>query len=169
MTTASHQADDVAVLASRSLGSISVTAFIAAINHAYDFGAPAFIVGAIAISLLVILSGRARRTGGRVALVFYGLLNLWIIVGFGLVGGFWNHAVKLAVVAARGEIPTGLEVLFMSPELGSTGYEVSGVLMFVACLFAGHFGYRYARAVLGRARNDASGDSAVRAAPDAAD
>lgn len=145
MTTSIH------ALGSRSLLSISATAFLAAITHAYDFGVPALVAGGILIALMALLNGHYRRTGKRIPLLLYGLLNLWIIVGLGLVGGFWNHTVKVALAATyRGAIPASVENLFMSPELGSVVFEGLGVLTFVACVVAAYFGYHYGRAVLTR-------------------
>ena len=135
-------------LSNRSLVSVSVTAFLAAVTHAYDFGTAAFGVGAFIIALLVVLSRRQQRTGSRLALVLYGLLNLWIIGGFGVVGGFWNHAVKVPLIAANGgTLPPALEPLFMSPDLGSLTYEVVSILTFGASVFAAYFGYRFVRTV----------------------
>lgn len=138
--------------ASRSLLSIAVTASLAAITHAYDFGIPAFIVGAVIIATLIALSRRYRRTGSRPAVVLYGLLSLWIIGGFGLVGGFWNHAVKGTLMAANGgALPSGLEPLFMSPDLGPPVYEVGYILLFAASALAAYLGYRFVRTVPWRA------------------
>jgi len=134
--------------ASRSLLSISVTAALASITHAYDFGIPAFIVGAVMIAALAALSRRYQRTGSRPAVVLYGLLNLWIIGGFGLVGGFWNHAVKIPLMAMNGgTLPSTLWPLFMSPDLGSPTYEVLYILLFAASVPAAYLGYRFVRTV----------------------
>lgn len=135
----------------RSLQSVSLTAILAAITHAYDFGHIAFVVGAVLVALLWSLVAHYRRTGRRAALVPYGLLSLWIIVGFGLVGGFWNHAIKALVVALHeGAVPSELAGMFMTPELGSITYESIGVLTFAASVMAATHGYRFARAVVGK-------------------
>ncbi len=98
-----------------SMLSASLTAAFAAITHAYDFGAPALLAGAIAIALLIALGLGYQRSGSRVALAFYALLNLVLIAGFGIVGGFWNHAVKVAICAVRGgPLPPSAEAWFVS-------------------------------------------------------
>lgn len=137
--------------ARRSLVSVSATAALAAVTHAYDFGLVAFLVGAITIAVLSLLIVWAGRSGSRIALVLYALLALWIIVGFGLVGGFWNHTVKVVVAtAAGGVLPSGLTGLFMSPALGGLLFEGSGILTFVACLVGAYESGRYVRAALRR-------------------
>ncbi len=162
MRTSFNHPDRTIVLGSRSLLSISATAFLAAITHAYEFGTPAFAVGAIVIAILFALSSHYRRTRNRLVFVLYGLLNLWVIGGFGLVGGLWNHAVKVAVSAVNGgALPLSLERFFMSPDLGSATYEAIGILTFGASMFAAYFGYRFARTVRWTARADSSGQGAV--------
>jgi hypothetical protein len=139
---------------------------LASITHAYEFGTVAFVAGAVVIAILFALSSHYRRTGNRPVLVLYGLLNLWVIGGFGLVGGLWNHAVKVAVSAATGgALPQSLERFFMSPNLGGATHEIIGILTFGASLFAVYFGYRYARTLRWMRRADAPGRSTVRSSP----
>jgi hypothetical protein len=150
MTTTSHQPRSPTLAA--SLWSISITVILASITHAYEFGIVAFAVAAVVIAVLLALSSHYRRTGNRPVLALYGLLNVWVIGGFGLVGGLWNHAVKAAVsVANGGALPQSLERFFMSPDLGSATYEIIGILTFGASIFAAYFGYRFARTVRWRA------------------
>lgn len=153
MITASMRADDTVALRSRALLSVSLTALLASITHAYEFGTPALVVGGIAVALLAGLSGRYCRTGSRPALLAYGLLTVWIIAGFGVVGGLWNHAIKVALSAMHGGVlPPALAPLFMSPDLGSSTYEGVGILTFVASLFAAYHGHRFARKIGWRSR-----------------
>lgn len=168
MTAPSPQSGRATIGASPSLWSVSATVLLASITHAYESGTPAFVVGAIIIAILFALSSHYHRTGHRLALVLYGLLNLWVIGGFGVVGGLWNHAVKVAISAVNdGALPVVVERFFMSPDLGSAMYEVVGILTFAASMFAAWFGYRFARAVPWTARADSPGPGAVDAAPGA--
>lgn len=168
MITSSRQSSRSPSAAWRSLWSVSATVILAAITHAYEFGTLAFVVGAIVIAALAALSGRIRRTGSRLALVAYGLLNLWIIGGFGIVGGLWNHTVKVVASAANGgALPASLQRLFMSPDLGSATYEAVGILTFITCVFAATFGYRLARTVRWTARTDAPEHGAAGPSPTA--
>lgn len=170
MTTSWHQSSRSSATASRALWSISVTVILASITHAYEFGTAALVVGAIVIAILSVLS-RHLRTGNRPAFLLYGLyalLSLWVVVGFGLVGGLWNHAVKVAVSAVNGGVlPPSLERFFMSPDLGSVAYETIGILTFGASMFAAYFGYRNVRAGRRMARVDSQGQGALRSAPGA--
>lgn len=141
----------VVVRSARSLYSVSVTALMASVTHAYDFGPVALLAGVATVTVLYLLRARFLQTAGWAPFAGYGLLSLWIIVGFGLVGGFWNHTVKVALVTVYRGMPAGHEGLFMSPEVGTVVLEGSGVLTFIACLFAAYFGYRFVRAALGPA------------------
>ena len=162
MTASYAQSDGSAIAASRSLWSITATVTLAAITHAYDFGVAAWVAGAIVIVLLFSLSNRYRRTGSRLAAVFYSLLSLWVIAGFGLVGGVWNHAVKIVLTAVNGgTVPAGLEPLFMDPELGSVSYEAFWVLLGIASVAAAFYGYRFVRTVRWTARADVADQGAV--------
>jgi hypothetical protein len=156
MTTAAQQPSRSTIAA--SLWSVSITVMLAAITHAYEFGSAAFVVAAVVIAILFVLSSHYRRAGNRLVLVVYGLLNLWVIGGFGLVGGLWNHAVKVAVSLANGgALPVSLERCFMSPDLGSATYEALGILTFGASMVAANFGYRFARTVRWTGRAESSG------------
>ena len=129
-----------------SIVSVSLTAALAAFTHAYDFGGAALAVGGIAIVLLIMAGLGYQRTGHRAWMLFYALLNLWIIVGFGIVGGFWNHAVKVTLCAVYGgTLPSSLEPWFISLEPGTVVYEAAGILTFVGSMAAAVFGYRFVR------------------------
>lgn len=146
--THTTQASGSTAAAARSLWSILAAVAAAAVTHAFDFGAVAFGVAGIVAVLLVMLVRRYRRTGARVWLAVYGVLNAWIIVGFGIVGGFWNHTVKVAVAAAHGgALPPSLEGAFTPPEFGPAAYEATWMLLFVASVVAAWLGYRFARTV----------------------
>jgi len=142
----SHSFNTIAYSA-RSLYSVSATVLLASVTHAYDFGLPALVVGVVVVGALYLLRRRFLYTGGWGAFTIYGLLNLWIIAGFGLVGGLWNHTVKMALIQ-HGGIPAGLEGLFMRPEAGSVLFEGSGMLTSLTCLIAAYFGYWFVRAAL---------------------
>ena len=78
-----------------SLAASSATVVLASITHAYSFGYRAFIAGSIVIALLCSMNLLYRRTGKRAFLLFYGFLSGWVVVAFGVINGFWNHAFKL--------------------------------------------------------------------------
>ncbi len=129
-----------------SVLSISLTAALATTSHAYEFGPPAFLVGAAVIALLVALGLGYLRSRKRVVLVLYGLLSLGIIAGFGIVGGFWNHTVKVLLCAVLGSpLPASAEPWFVSLEPGPGLYEAAGILTFVASVAAAVHGYRFIR------------------------
>ena len=129
-----------------SVLSASAAAAFAAFTHSYVFGPLAFLAGGIVIALLFTLGFGYQRNGKRVLLLPYALINLWIIVGFGIVGGFWDHAVKGILCALHGgAVPPSLEPWFTSPDLGSAVFETAWILTFLASLAAAVFGYRFIR------------------------
>lgn len=130
--------------AALSLAGISATVILASITHAYKFGYRAFIAGFIAVALLCGMNILFLRTRNKVFLVFYGLLNIWVIIGFGLFNGFWNHAFKLFLnYLHNGYLPPFLAKLFMTPQTGSPFFEVTGILTFIMSMFAAYYGYKF--------------------------
>ncbi len=127
-----------------SLAGISATVILASITHAYEFGIRAFIAGFIVITLLCALNIQYRRMRNKVFLVFYGLLNAWVIIGFGLFNGFWNHSVKVFLnYLHTGYLPPFLAKLFMTPQIGSFFFEGVGILTFVMSIFAAYYAYKF--------------------------
>jgi hypothetical protein len=130
--------------AGMSLAAISVTVVLASITHAYKFGYRAFIAGFIVIALLCAFNILYRRMRNKVFLVFYGLLNAWVIIGFGLINGFWNHAVKAFLFYLHnGYLPPFLAKLFMTPQIGNPFFDGAGMFTFVMSMFAAYHGYKF--------------------------
>lgn len=127
-----------------SLAGISATVILASITHAYEFGYRAFVAGFIVIALLCAFSILYWSTRNKVFLVFYGLLNAWVIIGFGLFNGFWNHTFKVFLhYLHNGYLPPFLAKLFMTPQIGSSFFEGVGILTFVMSMFAVYYGYKF--------------------------
>ena len=123
----------------KSLISVTLTVILASITHAYEFGYRAFVAVVIVVALLYALNILYRRTKNKASLVFYGLLNAWIIIGFGLINGFWNHTFKAFLSYLHGGyLPPFLAGLFMKPQIGSFLYEGIGTLTFVSSVFAAY-------------------------------
>lgn len=126
-----------------SLAGISATVILTSITHAYGFGYRAFVAGFIVIAFLCAFNILYRRTGNKVFLVFYGFLNAWVIIGFGLFDGFWNHAIKVFLqYLHNGYLPPFLAKLFLTPQIRSSFFEGVGVLTFVMSMFAAYHGYK---------------------------
>jgi hypothetical protein len=142
---ASNQASEQKLPASGlSLTGISATILLASITHASEFGYRAFIAGFIIIALLYGMNILYRRTRNKVFLVLYGLLNVWVIIGFGLVNGFWNHGMKVFLYYLHnGFLPPFLAKLFMTPQIGSSFMEGVGIFTFVMSMFAAYSGYKF--------------------------
>src|SRR6266567_8705796 len=80
-----------------SLGSVTLTAVAITVNHWYTLGAGAFVLGGVLLAVSAALWWGFRRTRSRVALVGYVLMNGWIVVGFGLMKGFWSGVLRLFI------------------------------------------------------------------------
>jgi hypothetical protein len=144
MTTTVHVPAPIGRVGLLSILSASLTALFAAFTHSYVFGPPAFLAGAIVIALIAALGFGYQRGGRRILLLPYALINLWIIVAFGIVGGFWDHAVRAVLcVLHGGVVPPSLEPWFTSPDLGSAVLETAWIMTFLASLAAAVFGYRF--------------------------
>jgi hypothetical protein len=144
-TGASYQASERPMSAAAlSLAFISATVILASIAHAYEFGYRAFIAGFVVIALLCGMNFLYRRTRNKVFLIFYGLLNAWVIIGFGLFNGFWNHVFKMFLYYLHNEtLPPFLAKLFMTPQIEGPFIEGIGMLTFVMSLFAAYYGYKF--------------------------
>ncbi len=130
--------------AALSMAAVSATVVLASITHASEFGHRAFIAGLMVIALLGLMNSLYLRTGTSVFLVLYGLINAWVIIGFGLFSGFWNHAFKVFLYYLHnGSLPPLLAKLFAAPGIGSPFFEGAGVLTFALSLCAAYFGYKF--------------------------
>ncbi len=137
------QDNKAAPFATLSLLSITLTTVLASISHAREFGYRAFVAAAVIVSLICALNILFQRTRSMTFLVFYGLVNALVIIGFGLVNGFWNHALKVSLYwLHNGYLPPFMAKLFITPQIGSLFYEGMGVLTFITSIFAAHFGYK---------------------------
>ena len=76
------------------------------------------------------------------AFVGYGLMNLWIVVGFGLIKGLWNSTLPVFL----GTLLASVSTSFPRPTLGPVPFELSGILTFIGSLFVLYYGYRLVRA-----------------------
>jgi hypothetical protein len=89
-------ANDVRHYSRQSLISMMVTVVIAiTVNHLYSLGASAFVLGAALLLIPAALLGRFTSTASRLALIGYVAMNLWMIVGFGLVKGLWESTLRV--------------------------------------------------------------------------
>lgn len=128
-----------------SLICVTLTVILASIDHFYLFGSRALVAGFGAIVLLHVLIFLFWRTRNKAFLMIYGILNGFILLGFGLANGFWNHACKLFLTYLHNGMPTPLAHLFSHPTVGCFVYEGSGTLAFVTSVFAAYFAYQFVR------------------------
>lgn len=135
-----RETDRTAPWVRASLVSLVLTVLLASITHADEFGFRAFAAGFAMAAILSLLNIWFQRTGNGVALWVYGLLSAFIIAGFGIFNGFWNHAFKVFLTYLHGgHLPPLLASLFMDPRVGGPLYEGIGVATFVSSMFAAYF------------------------------
>lgn len=128
-----------------SLISVTLTVILASIDHFYLFGFRSLVAGFGVIAILHVLILLTWRTRNKAFLMIYGILSGFVILGFGLVNGFWNHACKLFLTYLHNGMPSPLAHLFSHPTVGSLIYEGAGTLAFVASVFAAYFAYQFVR------------------------
>src|SRR6266487_1067015 len=124
--------------ARRSLISVSLTAVMITANHLYVLGPKAFGLGAVLLVVPAALLWWFRNTQSPVAFAGYLLMNLWIVVGFGVIKGLWGITLPLY-------LGTGLAAVsaaYPKPILGPYGFEASGILMFIGSLFVAYYAYQ---------------------------
>ncbi|MBI3787083.1 MAG: hypothetical protein HY276_02400 [Ignavibacteriales bacterium] len=131
--------------ASLSLTSTIITATFAATHHVYEVGFHAIFLVIIFMVLHALLMRWFKRTEKKSSLWAYGLLNTWLVVGFGLVDGLWNHILRPlgfslhALMSLHGGGSPAVEKAFE----GSFIYEVAGALTFIASMFAAYYAYKF--------------------------
>jgi len=130
-----------------SLISTIITAVFTSLHHTFEIGPLAVILVLLFIVSPTLLIWRFKNTGKKVFLWVYGLLNLWLVIGLGLVDGLFNHTIKLlsfqfqALLALHGGSTKTVEKAFE----GNFIYQGTGILTFVASMFAAHYGYKFIR------------------------
>ena len=117
--------------ARRSLLSVLVTAGFITVNHLYPLGAKALLLGALLAGGATALLWWFRNSRSSVAFAGYLLMNLWIVVGFGLLKGFWADTLPVFI----GSLLASLSTSFARPTLAPVWVELSGIAMFIGSLF----------------------------------
>src|SRR2546426_2463900 len=134
--------DKMHTYARRSLVSVIVTAVLITVNHLYPLGTRALGLGAVLVVVPAALLWWFRNTRSRVAFAGYMLMNLWIVVGFGLIRGVWKSTLPVFL----GSLLASVSTSFPRPTLGPVPFELSSILTFIGSLFGLYYGYRLVRA-----------------------
>jgi len=93
-----------------------------------------------------------------VALAGYLLMNLWIVVGFGLIKGLWKSSLPVFL----GTLLASLSTSFPRPTLGPVLFELSGILTFIGSLFVLYYAYKLLQAKREAGRGAEIGEVAAR-------
>lgn len=137
--------------ASVSLISTIVTATLTCIHHSYEIGFYAVILVLLFIASPTLLMRWLRNTGNKGDLWAYGLLNAWLVLGLGLVDGLWNHTIRPlgfqlhALLSFHGGGTKVVEKTVEKAFEGNFIYEGTGILTFVASMFAAYYAYKFIR------------------------
>src|SRR6266545_7559278 len=124
--------------ARRSLTSVMLTAVMITTNHVYTLGPKALVLGAVLLGGPAALLWWFRNTKSPVAFAGYLVMNLWIVVGFGLVKGLWEITLPLYLGTGLASLSTA----YPRPTFGPYGFEASGILMLVGSLFVAYYALR---------------------------
>jgi ABC-type branched-subunit amino acid transport system substrate-binding protein len=127
-----------------SLLSVTLTAVLTTVHHYYKLGNGAFVLGMIIIGLPIAFLNWFRKTKATIPFLLYVLVNVWIIIGFGILDGFWDSTIKVYF----SNFLFHNSRLFIRSPLGSFPFEVTGVFAFVLSLFASYYGYKFLKAVI---------------------
>jgi len=122
-----------------SLASVAVAALAITVNHVYTLGVVA--AAGLGATILVVSAAawwKLRRTNSRAALYAYLLMNAWVVIGFGLVKGLWRTTLPVFLGTALASAST----TYPRPVFESFGFEISGVIMFLASLFVLYYALR---------------------------
>jgi branched-chain amino acid transport system substrate-binding protein len=120
------------------LVSVALTAVAITVNHVYTLGIGALALGVTLSVVPAMLFMRARNTASRAALVGYLAMSGWIIIGFGVLKGLWDHTLPIFVGTLMSALSTG----YPRPVLGAFAFEISGVSMFLGSLFVAYHAIR---------------------------
>jgi ABC-type branched-subunit amino acid transport system substrate-binding protein len=134
--------------ARRSLAAVVLTAVLITINHVSVLGPKAFGLGALLIVVPTLLLWWFKRTSSNVAFGGYLLMNLWVVIGFGLLKGLWKSTLPVFV----GTLLSAVATSYPRPTLAPVWVEVSGVAMFIGSAFVAAFAYQLLRTRWGMAR-----------------
>ena len=143
-----------------SLISITLMGIIATLHYVYKLGYSLLIPGAVTLLLPYLLMLWFKRSANKATLWAYGLLNAFVILGLGFVDGFLDHTVLFSKALAynillplHGGDPKTVEKVFslLPPAPVDVFLESTGVLTFIASLFALYFGYKF---IQGTWKND---------------
>jgi ABC-type branched-subunit amino acid transport system substrate-binding protein len=134
-----------------SLASVALTAAAITVNHLFALGPRALLLGLALVVVPTAFLLWFRKTKSPVALGGYLLMNLWIVVGFGLWKGLWKGALRLYL----GTLLASVSTSFPRPFVGRPSFEVSGVAMFIGALFVLHCAIQLVRAERARRRGGA--------------
>ncbi len=138
--------DKRTVYALWSLASVEALALLTSIHHVFKFGPGFLVMGLILVTLPLILIWQFSRKPNTLLAQIYGLVVIFMVLGFGLFDGLWNHTIKMLLFFAYGANQAVMREKFpVFDPVGGFGYELSGVLTFVAALVAAYFTYQFIR------------------------
>ncbi len=136
-----------------SLISLTITGILTSIHHLYRFEWDVFIPAMLVIFLPIVFMHWFLQSGKRVALWLYGVFSALIIIWFGIIDGGFDHTLRaineyVLVPLGISSLSVDLRLLPPSALSGEFFYELTGILSFVASLFAAYYSYKFIRTTL---------------------
>jgi len=125
-----------------SLISLEALSLLTSIHHIDELGISFLIPALLAIGLPAAFMWWFVKTRSRAARWIYIIFAALMILGFGVVDGLWDHTIKMIVFFLRGANLANMAGLPFPP-VGSAFHEITGVLAFVATVFAAYYGYQF--------------------------
>jgi hypothetical protein len=136
-----------------SLISLTITGILTSIHHFYRFKWEVFIPAMLVIFLPILFMRWYLQSGKRAALWLYGIFSTLIIIWFGIIDGGLDHtllAINEYILIPLGISSLSVDLRLLPPSAlsGEFFYELTGILSFIASLFAAYYSYKFIRAAV---------------------
>jgi len=129
-----------------SLISVTLAGIFTSIHHYYEIGPNVLILISLIVILPIVLIKWFKYTRSKVALLTYGLISAWIVIGFGLVDGLFKHTLKV--------LGSYMSVLLRNLHGGNLPlpqinllFEGTAILTFIASMFAAYYSCKFIKEV----------------------
>src|SRR5262249_17449803 len=96
-----QQHSTIKAYAQRSLFGVEALALLTSIHHLDELGVTFLVPGVLILSLPLIFMWWFLKSYSNAARWSYVIFVIFIVLGFGLYDGLWNHTIKMAVFFSR--------------------------------------------------------------------
>jgi len=122
----------------QTLVASALTAVAIGLNHWHALG-----TGAVVLAVTIATAGGLlwlwfERTQSRIAFGGFIAVIAWVVVGFGITKGLWGTTLRLL----GGTLLSSLSSGYPRPLVGTMGFEMGGVLMFIGSAFVAYYAFK---------------------------